>query len=163
MVPRVRLVDVGLVSEAPTADTVANSPADAAALLSKWAGSDREHFLAVHLDRRRRPVAVQVVAVGCLHSALVHPREVFKAAVLQNADSLVVAHNHPSGCLEPSEPDLDLTQRMVKAGEILGIAILDHIIVSTTGYVSLRERGLLGKESAAAGKLGPRKNPRVPK
>ena len=95
--------------------------------------SDREQFVALYLDARNRVIAHHVVSVGTTNTNLVHPREVFKLAILKNACSLVVAHNHPSGGTEPSEADLDLTKRLKDAGQILGIELIDHIIITPKG------------------------------
>ena len=103
---------------------------------------DREQFACVHLDVKNRLISREVVSIGHLSAALVHPREVFKAAILANAASVAFIHNHPSGDPEPSKEDFDLTRRLVKAGEILGITVLDHVVVARTGHVSIAERGL---------------------
>jgi len=81
----------------------------------------------------------QIVSHGTLSASLVHPREVFKAALVANTHTIIVAHNHPTGSLEPSREDLDTTETLIKAGELLGVKVLDHIIVSSNGTVSLRE------------------------
>ena len=102
----------------------------------------KEHFLCVHLDGKNRLSCVDRVAVGSLNSAIVHPREVFKTALLSSAAALILIHNHPSGDPTPSREDLELTGRLKEAGELLGIKVLDHVIIGDT-YVSLCERGLL--------------------
>lgn len=99
---------------------------------------DRETFLAIHMDAKRRLLSTEVVAVGTLSAVLVHPREVFKGALLANAASIVVAHNHPSGDPTPSSEDLALTTQLMRAGEIVGVELTDHLILGTT-TVSLRE------------------------
>jgi DNA repair protein RadC len=120
------------------------SPADAARLFTEYIGaSDREIFAAAFLTVRHRIIALQTVSVGCLTSSIVHPRELFKVAIVSNAAALVVSHNHPSGDPEPSADDLALTRRLRAAGELLGIELLDHVIVGDARYVSLKERGLL--------------------
>jgi DNA repair protein RadC len=83
------------------------------------------------------------VSVGSLNASIVHPREVFKAAVMASAAAVVLVHNHPSGDPEPSEEDLAITKRLVEAGELLGISVLDHIVVAARGLTSLRARQLL--------------------
>ena len=116
---------------------------DIAALLTpELASLDRETFLALHLDAKNRLLAREVVSLGHLTAALVHPREVFKAAILSNAASIAFAHNHPSGSTEPSREDLELTRRLFKAGELLGIPVLDHVVITSRGYCSIAERGL---------------------
>lgn len=103
----------------------------------------REHFLVVLLNARHEVDAVETVSVGSLSASIVHPREVFKPAVVQSAASVVLVHNHPSGDPEPSEEDLSITKRLVEAGELLGIGVLDHVIVGSRGTVSFRSRQLL--------------------
>ena len=105
---------------------------------------DRERFVCCHLDVKNRLLSREVVSVGHLTSALVHPREVFKAAILANAAAVVLVHNHPSGDPQPSTEDVDITRRLVQAGRLLGIPVLDHVVLARTGHVSLAERGLLG-------------------
>ena len=114
----------------------------AAALGAEIASHDREHFVVLHLDVKNRLVSREVVSIGHLSCALVHPREVFKGAILANAASIALVHNHPSGDTEPSREDLDITKRLSKAGELLGIPVLDHVIVTTKGFVSIAEKGL---------------------
>lgn len=114
----------------------------AAALRDELAGLDREHFACLHLDVRHRLISRETVSIGHLSCALVHPREVFKGAILANAHAVALAHNHPSGDPEPSHEDVEITRRLRKAGEILGIPVLDHVILVDGGHVSLAERGL---------------------
>ncbi|MFT7677506.1 MAG: DNA repair protein RadC [Planctomycetota bacterium] len=112
-------------------------------LAARLEGLEQEEFHAVLLDARHRPISVRQVSVGTLTASLVHPREVYRAAVRLNAAALVVAHNHPSGDPEPSLEDLELTRRLVSSGELLGIPLLDHVIVGEGVWVSLRERGII--------------------
>jgi DNA repair protein RadC len=104
---------------------------------------DKEHFYAVHLDTRNRVTLVEVVAIGTLNASLVHPRETFRRAIVEGAASLIVAHNHPSGDTEPSAEDLSTGRRLVEAGRLLDIAVLDHLIFTADGYTSLKETGQL--------------------
>lgn len=104
---------------------------------------DREHFRAVLLDSKNRVVAIEAVAVGILNSSLVHPREVFKAAVVRSAAAVILVHNHPSGDPSPSHDDIAITQRLVEAGKIIGIQVLDHIIIGDGKYCSLKERAFI--------------------
>ena len=123
--------------------TIAN-PRDAAAIAQLLIGdADREHVLALLLDTRHRVVGVHTVAVGDLNTCPLHPREVFKCALLCNAAAVILCHNHPSGDLQPSRADVAITRRLAEAGGLVGIAVLDHIIVAGGGYTSLRERGIL--------------------
>ena len=101
---------------------------------------DREQFMALHLDTKHRLISREIVSVGHLSAALVHPREVFKAAILANAASIAFVHNHPSGDPEPSREDIELTRRLVRAGELLGIPVLDHVVIVRRGHESLGAR-----------------------
>lgn len=115
-------------------------PEDAVAFLRRLVTDDaREHFVALYLDGRHRPVAHQIVSVGTATASLVHPREVFQPAVLTGACALIVAHNHPSGDPKPSREDADVTRRLAKAGQLLGIPLLDSLVWTRRGaHSSLR-------------------------
>jgi DNA repair protein RadC len=117
----------------------------AAPILAQYIGeSDREVFVVALLTIRHRLLGVHTVSVGCLSGALVHPREVFKPAILAGSAALLLAHNHPSGDPEPSAEDFALTRRLVQAGVLLGIEVLDHLVLGEAGlFVSLRQRGVL--------------------
>ncbi len=104
--------------------------------------TDREQFFLLCLNTKNEPTAIHTVSIGSLDSSIVHPREVFKAAILANSASVIVAHNHPSGDPTPSREDISVTRNLQKAGELLEITVLDHIIVGSEGaYYSLKERG----------------------
>lgn len=103
----------------------------------------REHFVAFYLDARNRVLSRETVSVGTLSASIVHPREVFAAAIERRAASIVLAHNHPSGDSEPSDDDVALTRRLVQAGILLGIEVLDHLVIGHGTYVSLKSRGLM--------------------
>jgi len=105
-------------------------------------GKKKEHFLVLLLDTRGQVTKISEVSVGTLDSSLVHPREVFKEAISASAASVIFVHNHPSGDLEPSEDDIKLTERLVRAGEIVGINVLDHIIIGDKEHLSLKGKGL---------------------
>jgi DNA repair protein RadC len=105
--------------------------------------ADREKFICIHLNTRNRVLSYEVVSVGSLGASIVEPREVFKAAILANARSIIIMHNHPSGDPNPSEEDIAITERLVKAGRILGISVLDHIIIGNKNFYSLSENGLI--------------------
>ena len=109
----------------------------------------KEHVVALLLDNRHRLIRISPVAVGSLSASLVHPRELFKEAIGACAAAVIVAHNHPSGDPSPSEHDMELTKRLVEAGELLGIEVLDHLILGREGTVSLRAAGLFGRSSAS--------------
>ena len=120
-------------------------PEDAARLLAgRVRGLDREHFWALALDTKNRLLREIDVSVGSLNASIVHPRELFKVAVRISAASVVVVHNHPSGDPTPSGADTQLTRRLVKAGDVLGIELLDHVVIGDGGeWASLRDLGLL--------------------
>jgi DNA repair protein RadC len=103
---------------------------------------DREEFLVVLLDNKNRMVGYNVVSTGSLTAAVVHPREVFKAAVLANAASIILCHGHPSGDPAPSKEDIDITSRLRKAGEMMGIKVLDHVIIGEGQYFSFCTEGM---------------------
>jgi DNA repair protein RadC len=106
-------------------------------------GADRETFIAILLNTKHKVLGVNLVSIGGLDSAPVHPREVYKPAILAGAKSVIVAHNHPSGDPEPSNEDVAISGQLKRAGEIVGIPLLDHVVVGDTGHVSLCEKGLL--------------------
>jgi len=110
-------------------------------LRGEFRGLDRERFLALYLDSRHRVLAVETVSIGSLNASLVHPREVFKPAVALSAAAVIVAHNHPSGNARPSGDDLDLTARLDRCGDLLGVALLDHLVIGDTSMTSIREYG----------------------
>jgi DNA repair protein RadC len=103
----------------------------------------QEHFLTVTLNGASEVIRSRIITMGLLNHSLVHPREVFADAIADRAAAIVCAHNHPSGNLEPSSQDIQITRQLVSAGEILGIKVLDHIIISKNGIISLRECGYL--------------------
>lgn len=108
-------------------------------LKEKIGKEKKEHFMVICLDTRNNLI-VDDVSVGTLNASLVHPREVFKKAILNNSSHVILAHNHPSGDPTPSENDITTTKRLVESGKILGISVADHVIVTQDSYVSLRER-----------------------
>lgn len=119
------------------------TPADILPLISDLNGQRQEHFLCITLNGAHEVIATRTITVGLLNHSLVHPREVFADAITDRAAAVICVHNHPSGTLEPSSQDLAITRQLSQAGEILGIRLLDHIIVARSGYLSLKERGLL--------------------
>jgi len=126
------------------APKVIRGPDDIVALVGRrLMRKDREHFMVLILNARHEVLCQETVSIGSLNASIVHPREVFKPALVASAASIVLVHNHPSGDPEPSEEDLAITKRLVEAGELLGIAVLDHVIVASRGVVSLRARQLL--------------------
>jgi DNA repair protein RadC len=122
---------------------IVKTPEDVVNLVrSRLKGKKKEHFLALLLDTRNRLIKVAEISIGSLDASIVHPREVFKEAISASAASVIFAHNHPSGITEASEDDIKLTKRLVKAGEIVGIDVLDHIIIGDKDYLSLKREGL---------------------
>jgi len=118
-------------------------PEDILPLVAHLREKRQEHFVCIALNGAGEVLGNRVVTVGLLNHSLVHPREVFADAITDRAASVVCVHNHPSGSLEPSSQDIAITTQLKEAGAILGIQLVDHIIVTKTGYVSLRERGLV--------------------
>ena len=104
----------------------------------------REIFVAFYLTARNRIFRAQIISVGTLNASLVHPREVFRPAIRHSAAAVIVSHNHPSGDTSPSTDDTSISLRLKQVGELLGIELLDHIIVTSRSHVSCRERGIFG-------------------
>jgi len=137
-------LELGARIQAPVArqGLVVRRPEDLHSVLRReFRGLDRERFLALYLDSRHRVLTVETVSIGSLNASLVHPREVFKLAVAVSAAAVIVAHNHPSGNARPSGDDLDLTARLDRCGDLLGVALLDHLVVGDTEVTSIREYG----------------------
>ncbi len=128
-------------SERPTIST----PEDVVDLCaSQLRGEDREHFWALALNTKNHLLRFVEVSVGSLNASIVHPRELFREAVRVSAASIVVVHNHPSGDPTPSGADIQLTRRLAKAGDVVGIELLDHVVIGDGGeFASMRERGLM--------------------
>jgi DNA repair protein RadC len=117
-----------------------------ASLTRSILGSDidlQEHFLVYHLDGAHQVIGYRTVTIGLVNCCQVHPREVFQSAILDSCVAIIVAHNHPSGSLVPSSADRELTERLVKAGDILGIKLLDHLIVTRESHFSFNDTGIL--------------------
>ena len=104
---------------------------------------DREKLIVCCLNTKNEPTSISVVSVGSLNTSIVHPREVFKTAVMSNSASIILAHNHPSSDITPSKEDIDITERIKQGGNILGIKLLDHLILGDGKYLSLLERGYI--------------------
>jgi DNA repair protein RadC len=133
---------IGADSEA-AARPLLKTPEDVFKLIgTSLKGKKQEHFLLVLLDTRSRLIKLAPLSVGSLDSSIVHPREVFREAVSASAASVILAHNHPSGDTTPSEDDIELTRRLARAGELMGIDVLDHVIVAGSSYLSLKREGL---------------------
>jgi DNA repair protein RadC len=144
---RVTLVREGKIQDHPGKITSSLMAAD---LVNRYLeGVDREHFVVLLLDRKNQLIGINTVSIGSLTASVVHPREVYKVAILSNAAAIICAHNHPSGDPQPSQEDRALTARLVVAGKLLGIDVLDHIIVGDESkrYFSFADEGLLQKFS----------------
>jgi DNA repair protein RadC len=131
-----------LVGEAPFR-AVIRGPEDALAAWPELQTAEREVFGVLTLNARHEATRRVIVSVGSLNASIVHPREVFRVAILYAAASLLLVHNHPSGDPEPSEEDLSITRRLVAAGELIGIEVIDHLVIASRGFVSFRARQLL--------------------
>lgn len=119
-----------------------NSAEDAVELLRQFMeGSDREIMLAIYLNTKNEPTAIQTIGIGTLNSCPVHSREIFKGAIATNANSIIIAHSHPSGDPTPSHEDIKITETIVEVGRIIGIEVLDHIILGDGKFVSLKAQG----------------------
>jgi len=125
------------------ANPVTTAEQAAAILRPRLLGQQKEHVVALLLDTRHRVIRIASIAVGSLSASLVHPRELFKEAVTASAAAVIVAHNHPSGDPQPSDHDIALTKRLLRAGDVMGIAVLDHLIIAREGTVSLKAAGLI--------------------
>lgn len=112
-------------------------------LYEHFRDSFKEEFCILLLNTKNHVIAVQTVSIGTLNQSLVHPREVFRYAILKNANSIILSHNHPSGDPTPRREDILVTERLIKAGEYIGIKVIDHIIVGNARYISLREKDLI--------------------
>jgi DNA repair protein RadC len=103
----------------------------------------QEHFVAVFLNTKNQVIGVETLSIGSLNASIVHPREVFRAAIRFSSAAIICAHNHPSGDPTPSKEDLLVTERLTEAGRIIGIDVLDHLIIGDQQFVSLKEQGLM--------------------
>ncbi len=103
----------------------------------------KEHFFVISLDTRNNLIGVDEISVGTLTASLVHPRETFESAIRRHAAKIIISHNHPSGETDPSDDDMKITRRLIEAGKIMGIEVLDHIIITKTGYLSFKEQLLI--------------------
>ncbi len=102
-----------------------------------------ENFIILCLNTKNKIAGVHTVSIGSLNASIVHPREVFKAALLNNASGIICLHNHPSGDPAPSREDIEITHRLVNAGNILGVNVLDHVVIGDGRYISLKEQGMM--------------------
>ena len=143
---RINVVSIKMVKESSILYDIRRiqAPKDAVELGKRFLEeSDREQLLVCCLDAKNQPTAINVVSVGNLNSSIVHPREVFKPAILSNSASIILFHNHPSGDATPSKEDTNITERLKESGKILGIELIDHIIIGDNSYCSLKEKGII--------------------
>lgn len=117
------------------------SDEDVSNLMSFLKEEDRENFYILHLNAKNIILGKELISVGSLTNSIIHPREVFKGAILNNSASIICVHNHPSGDPTPSGEDIQITRRLQKSGELLGIKILDHIIIGRDNYYSFEHSG----------------------
>lgn len=143
---RVNIVTVKLVRESSMLykGRQIRSPKDSYDLIRTFIeDSDREMMICLSLDTKNQPASISICSIGSVSSAIVHPREIMKTAILSNASSVIIFHNHPSGNTTPSAEDIGVTKRLKEAGEILGIELLDHLIIGNDSFISLKEKGYL--------------------
>lgn len=136
IVPQIRLV---MIKEPGPDPCPIYTPDDLDKFVEPLKHYSEEHFVAFHLNCTNQVIGYHIVSHGTLSASLVHPREVFKSALLANSHSMIVAHNHPGGSRKASEEDLKVTATLIKAGEIIGVQIVDHIIVTSNALYSIRE------------------------
>lgn len=118
-------------------DTVANY------LFEYFRDSYKEEFCVLLLDTKNRVIGTKTISIGTINQSLVHPREVFREAIMKNSNSIILSHNHPSGEPKPSKEDILITERLIEAGRYIGIKILDHLIIGDHKYISLKEKNLV--------------------
>ncbi|MDD1719186.1 MAG: DNA repair protein RadC [Methanoregulaceae archaeon] len=123
--------------------TIVTRPEDVLPLVEMLRGKKQEYFICLTLSGAGEVLENRTVTVGLLNHSLVHPREVYADAITDRAASIICVHNHPSGSLEPSDQDIAITRQLAEAGGILGIRLLDHIIITKQGHLSMKERGLI--------------------
>ena len=143
---RINVVSIKMVKESSILYDIRRiqAPKDAVEIGKRFLEeSDREQLLVCCLDAKNQPTAINVVSVGNLNNSLVHPREVFKPAILSNLASIILFHNHPTGDPTPSKEDKNITERLKECGNILGIKVIDHIIIGDNSYYSLKEKGII--------------------
>lgn len=132
---------VMMVSERKTPYHKISRPEDAYEAVKKYHNKRKEHFIVLTLSTSNEVIAVRLITIGLLNRSLVHPREIFWWAIKDNAAAIILVHNHPSGSVQPSSEDREITERLVEASKIMGIPVLDHVVVSKTGYYSFLEMG----------------------
>lgn len=119
------------------------SPKDVWSELKDIRSNKKEHFVIFFLDVRNQEIKREIISIGSLNASLVHPREVFEPAVRYLTAQIIISHNHPSENIEPSDDDLEITKRLINVGEILGIEVIDHVIVTKNNFLSFKENGII--------------------
>jgi len=117
------------------------SPLEVYELVKRYAAFQQEYFILLTLNGSHNVISISIVSIGLVNRTIVHPREVFCRAISDRASAIVICHNHPSGAVTPSDEDRQITERIYRAGELIGIPLLDHVIFSKTGYTSMRKDG----------------------
>ena len=112
-------------------------------LMAEMSVLKQEHFRGLYLDSRNNLLKNEIISIGSLNASVVHPREIFKIALSESASAVIIVHNHPSGDPEPTKEDIEITKKIINAGRLMGIEVLDHIIIGNNSYVSLAERKLM--------------------
>lgn len=129
--------------QSPLYDIHVGSPRDAFPVLKKYGAKTKEHFVILLLNGAHSVIKEEVISIGLVNRTVVHPREIFRPAIIGNAVAIIMCHNHPSGSLDPSPEDVSITKRMKRSGDLLGISVIDHLIVSKNGFYSFTEHGLI--------------------
>ena len=140
-IPRYRVMLVKESLAYPSPVTIRDSQSAYRLLAPLFDGLDREHFMVVALDAKHAVIGINTVSMGSLTLCIVHPREVFKPLILMNASAVILAHNHPSGDPTPSQEDRALTRRLKDGSDLLGIAVLDHVVLGEDRYYSFADHG----------------------
>jgi DNA repair protein RadC len=117
------------------------NPIEVFELVKRYAASQQEHFILLTLNGSHIVISISIITIGLVNRTIVHPREVFCRAISDRASAIIVCHNHPSGALIPSKEDKQITERIYKAGVIIGIPLLDHVVFSETDFASMRQQG----------------------
>ncbi|GAB1484808.1 DNA repair protein RadC [Treponema sp.] len=124
------------------------APSDVYPLLRHFADRRQEHFVCISLNGAHEVLAIRQVTIGLVNRTIIHPREVYADPIVDRASAIIVAHNHPSGRLSPSAEDEEITNRLRSTGDLLGISLLDHLIITESGYYSFLQTGLLNKNNS---------------
>jgi DNA repair protein RadC len=133
-----------IISRRKTKKTILiKEPSDIFKFLKKYTKNRQEQFIVLTLNSLKEVIGVYIVSIGLVNKTLIHPREIFFHAIIDNASAIIVAHNHPSEGLKPSKEDIAITERLKQAGEILGIFLLDHLIITKNDFYSFRAEKLL--------------------